>query len=298
MGTMREEHRVGIQYLEAVTAILRRGRLAHPTKGLYEPAELMWWWGETARSTDSLDQLFWFDDLGRPEAAVIITEWRDWTTFDPIVMPNATLEWVAHVVARGLAYASASGFEDVQLEVDRADEVMRAVLASHGFVIAEEGAAVESWLAAEARPEISPLHDGYRLVSRLETMDRPHHMIERLGPDVEQRLLQTPLYRSDLDFFIVDRDDKPAARGLCWYDPKTSIGVVEPMRTEDYHQRRGLARHILTTGIDRLVKAGAERIKIVFEPGNPASSHLYVDVGFEPVKQTDTYSGRVSAQAS
>ncbi len=123
-------------------------------------------------------------------------------------------------------------------------------------------------------------------------------MIERHGPDVEQRLLQTSLYRSDLDLLVLDSDDNCAAYGLCWYDPETATGVVEPMRTEDDHQQRGLARHVLTTGINLLAEAGAERIKIVFEPGNPASSHLYLDVGFEPVKQTDTFSGRTSARAS
>lgn len=64
------------------------------------------------------------------------------------------------------------------------------------------------------------------------------------------------------------------------------------MRTEDDHQRRGLARHILTTGIDLLAEAGARRVKICFEPGNPASSHLYLSVGFEPDRQTVVFSGR------
>ena len=145
---------------------------------------------------------------------------------------------------------------------------------------------------------ISPLPDDYRLFSRLDTMQRPHHMIKRSGPDVEQRLLQTSLYRSDLDLLILDRDDNHAAYGLFWYDPETATGLVEPMRTEDDHQRRGLARHVLTTGIDLLAEAGAVRIKICFEPDNPASSHLYLSVGFEPVKQTDVFSGRASARAS
>lgn len=73
-----------------------------------------------------------------------------------------------------------------------------------------------------------------------------------------------------------------------------STGVVEPMRTEDDHQQRGLARHILTTGIDRLVEAGAGRIKICFDPDNEAASHLYLSVGFEPVKQTDVFSRRAT----
>jgi GNAT superfamily N-acetyltransferase len=293
---MREEHRVGIHSLEAATALLQRVRRAHPTKGLYEAADLQWWW-RTPRATDNLRQLFWFDHLGRPEAAVIATDWGGRIALDPIVMPDATPDWVAHVIERGLGHAGESGFGAVELEVDRADDVMREVLVGHGFAIRETGW-VETWLAADARPEISPLHDDYRLSRRLDTMARPHHMIERSGPDVEPRLLQTSLYRPDLDLLILDRDDNHVAYGLFWYDPETATGLVEPMRTEDAHQRRGLARHVLTTGIDLLADAGAVRIKICFEPENPASGDLYLSVGFEPVKQTDVFSGRTGARAS
>lgn len=294
MGTRREEHRIGVDYLNALTALLQRARNAHPTKGLYDAAEMLWWWAEVPRPTDNLGQLFWFDASDRPEAAAILTDWFDYVTLDPIVMPDADPGWVAEVVARGLSHASESGYEAVQLEVDRADDVMREVLAGHGFSIEEEGL-VESWLKADRRPVISQLHDDYRLLSRHDTMQRPHHMIQRHHPDIERRLLQTPLYRSDLDLLVLDRDDNCAAYGLCWYDTETATGVVEPMRTEHDHQRRGLARHILTAGIDLLAEVGAERVKIVFEPDNPASSHLYQSVGFEPVKQTDTFSGRANA---
>jgi GNAT superfamily N-acetyltransferase len=174
--------------------------------------------------------------------------------------------------------------------VDRADDVLRDVLFGHGFAIKEDGL-VETWMAADARPEISPLLEDYRLSSRLDTMGRAHHMIERNGPDVEARLRQTSLYRPDLDLLVLDRDDNHAASALFWYDPETATGLVEPMRTEDAHLRRGLARHLLTTGVDLLAGAGAARIKICFEPDNPASSGLYLSVGFEPVKQTDILSG-------
>jgi GNAT superfamily N-acetyltransferase len=282
--------------LEAATALLQRVRSAHPTKGLYEAADLQWWW-RTLRSTDSLGQLFWFDHLGRPEAAVIATDWGDRIALDPIVMPDATPAWVAHVIERGLAHAGDSGFGSVELEVDRADDVMREVLFGRGFAI-KEGGLVETWLRTEGRPEISPLHEDYRLSSRVDTMLRPHHMIQRSGPDVEERLLQTSLYRSNLDLVILDRDNQSAAYGLFWYDPVTATGLVEPMRTEDAYQRRGLARHILTTGIDRLADAGAVRIKICFEPDNPASRGLYLSIGFESVKQTDVFSGCVGACAT
>ena len=70
------------------------------------------------------------------------------------------------------------------------------------------------------------------------------------------------------------------------------------MRTEDDHQRRGLARHVLTSGLDLLAEAGAERIKICYEPDNPASGSLYLSVGFEPDRKTVVYAGRTDGGAS
>lgn len=298
MHSLHEQRRVGLHYLDAVTVLLRRIRGAHATAGLYEAADLQWWW-RTPRPTDRLPQLFWFDHLGRPEAAVIATDWGDRVALDPILMPDATPDWVAHVVGRGLAHADESGFGAVGLEVDRADELLLEVLAGHGFEVGADGV-VETWLVADARPEISPLHDGYRLASRLDTMQRPHHMInpERNHPDVEARLRQTSLYRPDLDLVVHDSRDSVAAYGLFWYDSETATGLVEPMRTEDDHQRRGLARHVLTTGLDLLAGAGAERIKICYEPDNQAAQSLYLSVGFEPVRRTVVVSGRTRSEAA
>ncbi len=83
-----EERRAGLEYLEAVTTLLNRIRTTHPTAGLYEAAELQWWWAQNPRTTDDLEQLFWFDDLGRPEAAVIATEWGDSKQLDHSYYPT------------------------------------------------------------------------------------------------------------------------------------------------------------------------------------------------------------------
>jgi GNAT superfamily N-acetyltransferase len=240
--------------------------------------------------------------LGRPEAAVIAIDWGDGIALAPIVMPDATPEWVAHVIGRGLAHVGELGFGSVDLEVDRADHVMREVLLGHGFATEEDAtddstvsvSVIESWLAVDARPAISPLHEDYRLSSRSDAIGRPHHMInpERNQVDVEPRLRQTSLYRPHLDLVVHDSRGGVAAYGLFWYDPETATGLVEPMRTEDDHQRRGLARHVLTAGIDLLADAGAERIKICFAPNNPAAKGLYLSVGFEPVKETAVFSRR------
>ena len=122
MRTTREEHLVGLASVEAATTLLRRVRSAHPTKGLFETGDVQWRW-RTERSTDSFPQLFWFDELGRPEAAALVTDWSGTIALDPLVLPDASAEWVAHVIQRGLEHAGESGFETVELEVDRADAV-------------------------------------------------------------------------------------------------------------------------------------------------------------------------------
>ena len=300
--TLQEQCRTGLHSLVAATALLQRIRRAHPTAVLYEAADLHWWW-RTARSTDSLPQLFWFDRLGRPQATVIATDWGDGIALAPIVMPDTSAEWIAHVIERGLVHAAELGFEAVDLEVDCADDVMHDVLVGQGFTVEPDDSSasvsvVEAWLSADARPAISALHEDYRLYRRLDRLARPHHMVKRGGPAVEQRLLQTSLYRPDLDLLIVEGNDNLAAYSLFWYDAETATGLVEPMRTEDEHQRRGLARHLLTTGISLLADAGAERIKICFEPDNAASAGLYLSAGFEPVRQTVVFSRQIGALPS
>jgi len=279
---MREEQRVGIRYLETVTTLLQRVRAAHPTAGVFEAADFQWWW-RSPRSTDSLPQLFWSDDSGLPEAAVIATDWGDTMALDPILMPGASQDWIGHVVERGLAHARESGLDAVDIAIARSDEVMARALAANGYTHMEDEL-VDSWLDTEDRPMVSTLHPAYRLASRLETTPAPHHMIPRGGPGVEERLRQTSLYRADLDLVVLDGDDNAAAYGLFWFDPVTATGLVEPMRTEADHQRRGLARHVLTTGLDLLAEAGAERIKIAWDQDNPGASRLYGSVGFTDVR--------------
>jgi GNAT superfamily N-acetyltransferase len=91
---------------------------------------------------------------------------------------------------------------------------------------------------------------------------------------------------------VLDGHSQVAAYSLFWFDPVTATGLVEPMRTEAAHQRRGLARHLLGAGIDRLTAAGARRVKVCYGPGNRAARNLYFGAGFESGKQTAVFSRR------
>ncbi|MFK8025716.1 MAG: GNAT family N-acetyltransferase [Ilumatobacter sp.] len=286
MDGTRLETYAGYQALDVLTRLLQQMRAAHPTHGSFEAAEQHWWW-RSARPTDAVPQLFWFDG-DEPVAASILTDWRECVALDTHTLPHVTPELLATAIEAGLAHAAELGYDQLEFEVDPSDTVRHDVLSRAGFVRDRDGLA-ETWLHADDRPPVAPIADGYRLLLRSDHPGRPHHLAFIGGPEVTTRLEQTSLYRRDLDLFVVDETDEVAGYALFWFDPATRTGVVEPMRIHEAHQRRGLARHVLTAGIDHLVAAGAERIKICFEIDNPASGALYLSVGFQPVRQTAIY---------
>ena len=282
----------GLRYLNAVVDLLRETRLAHPTAGVWEAADLEWWWRKP-RPTDELGQLFWFDN-GRPVAAAIVTDWGRRLGLDIITLPDSQPDWIADVLASGLQHVDPVDTDQVEVMIDDADLLMASSLRAAGFApLAGQG--TSAWLAANRRPPIAALRAGYRLVSRDQWAGHAHHAIDRNGPDVEARLRQTSMYRPEHDLVVLDETDEVVANGLFWHDPITTVGFVEPMGTHEHHRRRGLARHILAVGLDRLVEAGATRLKINYENDNPASGTLYRAAGFEPVMTTTMYVRRPDA---
>lgn len=289
---MREELRTGLDALDQATVLLQRIRRSHARAGLLEAADLQYW-SRVPRPTDSFPQIFWFDDDG-PAAAVLATAWGDTIALDPIVLPDAPPAVAAAVLARGLDHVAESGLDPVDVVIDHTDTVLRDVLVGRGFTRLDDAPMVvfDAWLATPDRPPVSPPADGYRLATRVDTIGQPHHLVPRSGPDVEARLRRTSLYRSDLDLVVLDPADRVVAYGLFWADPESGTGLVEPMRTEQEHQGRGLARHVLTAGLDRLAGAGMAQVKICFRPDNPTSRHLYTSTGFVPDKLTAVLRGR------
>ncbi len=147
-------------------------------------------------------------------------------------------------------------------------------------------------MSAEDRPEVAALPDGFVLVDRAEQTTKPHPMRRRSGDEVEARLRQCSLYDPALDLAVETGDRDVAGYALFWFDPVTEVGLVEPMRVEDQYQRRGLARALLTAGLDRLTKRGARRLKVGYS--TEAARRLYVGAGFRVTSTTTSYSRRRS----
>lgn len=272
----------GLEYLTLATELLQRARLIDAEAGMWEAADLQWWW-RMPRSSDSVDQLFWLDDDG-PVAAVVLTDWgRSWGC-DPIVLPGVSPVSLPTVWGRALDAIDALGLEVVEVLAHDDDSELLGLLTDAGFVGAEETSGT-TWMDVDERPEVAALPEGFALVDRATATTRPHPMRGRNGDGVEARLRQCSLYDPALDLAVETADGQAAGYALFWLDPVTKVGLVEPMRVEDAYQRRGLARTLLTAGVNRLAERGARRLKVGYS--TEAARNLYVGAGFR-VTSTDT----------
>jgi GNAT superfamily N-acetyltransferase len=143
-----------------------------------------------------------------------------------------------------------------------------------------------TWMNAQDRPAVAALPDGYALVDRKRAKS-PHPMRRRNGEGVEARLRQCSLYDPGLDLAIEASDGRIAGYALFWFDPVTKVGLVEPMRVEDEFQRRGLARALLTEGVDRLARRGARCLKVGY--ATEAARRLYTGAGFRVAATSRSY---------
>lgn len=81
--SVREVRAAGREGLALATQLLQRARRADPQVGLWEAADVQWWWGRP-RPSDEVRKLFWVDDEGHV-AGVLLTSWADAWQCDPFV---------------------------------------------------------------------------------------------------------------------------------------------------------------------------------------------------------------------
>lgn len=285
---LREVRVSGLEYLSLATKLLQRARLADESAGVWEAADLQWWW-RTPRPSDSIDQLFWLDDSG-PVAGVVLTDWgRAWGC-DPIVLPGVSALPLATVWARALELIDRSNLDAVDVLVRDDDVEVQSLAAAAGFVADSDDRSGSTWMKAEDRPDVAPPPQGFAITDRARGAIEPHPMGRRNGEGVEQRLRQCSLYDPALDLAVTASDGSSAGYALFWFDQVTEVGMVEPLRVEDQLQRRGLATALLTEGLQRLAGLGARRFKVSY--ATDVARKLYLGIGFEVDSTCTSYSWR------
>src|SRR3954452_12950147 len=131
---VRRELLRGLGRLDAMTTVLQRARLADPLGGMWEAADVQWWW-RRPRATDELVLPVWFDEVG-PVAAAGLTDRGDRWQADVFVVPSIVDEadvWAATMEAT-------ASYRDGALEMlVREDDARLVDLAvESGFVLTDE----------------------------------------------------------------------------------------------------------------------------------------------------------------
>lgn len=152
------------------------------------------------------------------------------------------------------------------------DRLRQDLLCQHGYV---KGDDIEhQWRRSLEMPiSEAPLHPGYSVRSvgdGLELLERCYASglgfhggdiniaVENRTDVTWYRNIQTaPLYRRDLDLVAVAPDGAIAAFCTIWFDDVTRSAYFEPVATVPAHQRRGLAKAVMTEGLHRLQRMGA-----------------------------------------
>jgi predicted N-acetyltransferase YhbS len=282
--SVREVRAAGFEALMLATALLQRARRADSQGGLWEAADIQWWW-RTPRRSDEIQKLFWIDDEG-PVAGVLLTSWTDddWQC-DPVVVPRASGIERSVVWERAIEHVAKHSTNGFEVPIRDGDSVFRELARQSGLTAGEHDST--AWMNVDDRPAVLGPSDGFLLTDRTQRRAAPHPMRHRSGENVEQRLSQCPLYDPTLDLAVETADGRVAGYSLYWFDPITKVGLVEPVRVEAEFQRRGLARAMLSVGIDRLFTRGAQRVKISYE--TDAAAALYQTVGFRPESTATWY---------
>lgn len=114
-----------------------------------------------------------------------------------------------------------------------------------------------------------------------ELSDIPARMDERTR--AYTGIVQSPDYNKSLDLCTVDDKGEIASFATVWYDPKNSIGILEPVGTILKYRRCGLGRAVIYEGINRLKKLGVKKVHV------GSNQEFYKAIGFRSEAKTEIW---------
>lgn len=176
------------------------------------------------------------------------------------------------VAEERLARVQPDGSHKLAVWVPREDRLRREVVGRRGY-------AQSAWTEHQWRRDLStPVEDAYvpkgyvirSLGDGLELLERCYAsglgfhdgdieaaVANRNDPAWYRNIQNAPLYRRDLDLVAVAPGGAIAAFCTIWFDDATRSAYFEPVATVPTYQRQGLARALMTTGLQRVQRMGA-----------------------------------------
>ena len=152
--TLREYQTSGLEYLQLVTALLQRARRSNPTGGLWEAADLQWWWRRDQHQ-DPGHQTFWLD-YDTPIAAAILTDWGGRWACDLLSADHDLSDVVGTVWPRALGQIDALADVTVEMTVGDDDLALADLVTKAGFQTTDE-LDMTAWMPAAEPLETNPM---------------------------------------------------------------------------------------------------------------------------------------------
>ena len=257
-----------------------------------------WWWFINADlvKIDPKENIFLWYTEGGVLAAVLTPEDRGFAFLQ--IHPKFTnpelVEEMISVAEERLSKTGEDGRKKLWVYVDSQDQIQQEILGRRGFQRIKQPGVKEYQhrrMLDDVLPEIStppgyhirPLGDGLELLERcyasgLGFHDDDIHIARdnRDNPGWYQNIQNTPLYRRDLDMIAFASDGSIASFATMWFDDVSRTAYIEPVATVPAHQRKGIGKAVILTGLYRLKQMGC---KVAFVGGySPAANKLYFSV--------------------
>jgi mycothiol synthase len=247
------------------------------------PAAIEWWYALSFPDPLNDHLRLWSAD-GRPVA---------WSWHEPPEIE--THVWTGDADAdaatyRALLVAIVEEAGDGELGAFAAEDDADSIGILEGLGFTPEGRRLSQWQrrASDEPLPPAPLPDGYSIrglrgadefPARVE-VHRAAFPTSRLTVEKYERLLSVPHYRIEDDTVVEAADGSLAAYALGWLDPVGGVAEFEPVGTHPDHQRRGLARALLTSGLRRFFEAGARIVQVYSDASEGPAEALYEATGF------------------
>ena len=114
----------GVDYLALVTDLLQTARRRAPHAGLWEAADLQWWWRKDQHQ-DAGAATFWLNE-GQPVAAVITTDWGARFGLDILRIDPGSNELLDVVWPRVTERVGELADSTIEMLIDEADSTLAA----------------------------------------------------------------------------------------------------------------------------------------------------------------------------
>jgi ribosomal protein S18 acetylase RimI-like enzyme len=134
-------------------------------------------------------------------------------------------------------------------------------------------------------------------VDRLVALHRSAFGTENMTTQQRLAIMRAPGYDQSLDLVAIAPNGDFAAFCICGFEQgQELVGYVDPIGTSSYYQKQGLAKAIVTTGLQALGRRGAKIVKTGTSSDNNSMQRLASALGFIVISEKLWFSKRVTSE--